>query len=197
MAFVDQLFPNPRLIHDLEVVVASPTLIVQNGNKEYRIRKQANYRYGWRWPERAMMSTDAQEIARFITEIANFSENSFRFKDPYYNYWSNVQLAYTGSGTRYYLTTRGVLDTHPVFHIGNDVIVTVDGSPVAFTKQIVDGQPVIQVPTNGTVRITGTFFYAARINQADFTRTMSALTGTNGPLVDTIGDIDLIEVFEY
>lgn len=197
MAFVDQLFPNPKLIHDLEVEIGAATTIISNGNVEYRIQKQANYRTRWNWPSRAMLSTDAQDIARFIAELANFGLNSFKFKDPYLNQFLETPLLYTGVGTKYYLTSMGNVNTHPIFHLGSDIVVKRDGVVTTYTKVIENGVPMIQVPATGTITITGTFYYAVRLDQANFGRVMSALNTNNGPLADTIGDIALVEVFEY
>jgi hypothetical protein len=197
MAFVDTLFPNPKLIHDLEVEIGAPTTVIGNGNLEYRIQKQANYRTRWKWPSRAMLSTDAKEIATFLAEVGFFSLNSFKFKDPYLNQFLDTPLSYTGTGTKYYLTSQGTANTHPVFHLGGDIVVKRNGVTTTYTKQIVNGVPMIEVPATGTITITGTFYYAVRVDQAVFTRAMTVLNTSNGPLADTIGDVSLIEVFEY
>lgn len=195
--FVSDIFPNPRLIHNLERSMAAETTIVTNGNIEYRLQKDANYRIRWKWPARSMLSTDAQTIATFIADKAKFEFASFRFKDPYHHSWDNVQLAYQGTGTRYKVTARGATDNHPVFHLGDDVVVKLDNVVTTYSTEVYNGVPCIVVPTAGTVTISGTFYYAARIANADFSQVMAALTNTNAPLADTIGDVDLIEVFEY
>lgn len=195
--FVNQLFPNPKLLHDVERSIGAPTTIISNGNREYRLQKDSNYRTHWKWPGRAMLSTEAKAIGIFMSEVANFGLNSFKFLDPYYNTWSNTQLSYTGTGTKYYLTLFGNTDTHPIYHLGGDVVVKVNGSVVAYTLVIENDVPVIQVPSAGTVTISGTFYFAVRLDQPEFSQTMSALTVTNTPLADTIGDIQLLEVFEY
>lgn len=197
MAFVNSLFPNPRLIHDLEREIGAATTIIGNGNQEYRIQKQSNYRIRWKWPSRAMLSVDSQELSQFMAEVANFSLNSFKFKDPYINTWTETQLLYTGVGTKYYLTTKGNQDTHPVFHLGGDVVVKKDGVVTTYTQSNTGGVPVIEVPATGTITISGTFYFAARFDQPAFGLAMSALNTANGPLADTIGDIALVEVFEY
>lgn len=197
MAFVNQLFPNPKLIHDLDRRIGAPTTIIGNGNREYRLQKEANYRTRWKWPSRAMLSTDAQTIALFVSEVANFGLNSFKFKDPYINQWLETPLLYTGTGTKYYLTTKGTSDTHPVYHLGGDIVVKRNGVVTTYTKIIENDIPVIEVPLAGTITISGTFYFAVRLDQADFGQSMSALDIGNGPLADTISDISLIEVFEY
>jgi hypothetical protein len=197
MAFVDSIFPNPKLIHDLQRTVGASTTIIGNGNREYRIQKQQNYNTAWTWPSRAMSSADAQAIALFITETANFGFYSFKFKDPYYNTWTDTELAYTGTGTKYYLTLKGNADTHPIFHLGTDIVVKRNGVGTTYTKQIVNGVPMIEVPATGTITISGTFYFGTRLGGAEFSQSMTALTSSNGPAADTIGDIQLVEVFEY
>lgn len=197
MAFINTLFPNPRLIHDLQRTIGSATTIIGNGNLEYRIQKQANYRTRWKYPSRAMRTVDARDMARFMAEVGNFSLNSFKFRDPYINQWLETPLLYTGTGNNYYLTTRGNVDSHPVFHLGADVVVKLNGTPVAYTQSNTGGVPVIDVGGTGTVTITGTFYFAVRFDQPEFSLSMSALDINNGPLGDTIGDINLVEVFEY
>src|SRR5574343_331459 len=117
MAFVNQLFPNLKLISGLKKSYASPTTIVGNGLVEYRIRKTANYITTWNWPSRLLLTADREAITTFYTEVANFSLNSFKFKDPDLHSWNLTPLTYTGTGNYFYLTTRGQASTHPVFHI--------------------------------------------------------------------------------
>jgi hypothetical protein len=197
MTFANVLFPNPKLIHDLERTIAAQTTIVGNGNREFRIQKQANYFTSWKYPSRAMSAQDAQAIADFIANEANFGLNSFKFKDPYYNTWADMELAYTGSGTKYYLTLKGINDTHPIFHVGGDVVVKRNGTPTTFTRVIENGVPMVEVPSAGTITISGTFYFAVRLDSAEYTQIMSGLTSSNSPYADTISDLKLIEVFEY
>lgn len=198
MAFVDQLFPNPKLIHGLQKSVASPTTIVGNNQVEYRIRKLANYRTLWSWPARLMYATDRDTISKFYTEVANFSLNSFKFKDPGLHKWNLTPLTYTGTANYFYLTSRGTADTHPIFHIDADCVVKVGSTTTAFTKTVVDGQPVISVAgATSNVNITGTFYHAVRFNQAEMGWTMAALASDNSGYADELDDIQLIEVFEY
>ena len=195
MAFVNSLFPNPKLIHDLEVFIGAETDIVSNSNREYRLQKQQHYRTRWRWPSRAMLSTEATTIANFLANTARFSLNSFKFKDPYLHTWNLHPLTYSGSANRYILTAPN--GAHPIYHYDADVVVRLNGTPTAATKVIIDDVPMVQLPSTGTVTISGTFFYAARLDQPDFARIMTALNSNNGALADTIGDVSLVEVFEY
>jgi hypothetical protein len=198
MAFVNALFPNPRLLHDLRKTVALPTTIVGNSSVEYRIRKLANYRSAWVWPSRSLLVADSEAIQQFYTETAQFSLNSFKFQDPTLCKWTLTPLTYSGSGNNFYLTTRGTQDTHPVFHLGGDVVVKVGATTTAFTKVIVNGVPMVNVPgATSNVNITGTFYHAARFDQAEMERTLAALNTDNSARADVLGDVSLIEVFEY
>ena len=197
MAFVNQLFPNPRLIHDLQRTIGASTVINSNGNIEYRIQKEANYRTRWSWPSRTMLATDAQGIADFLAETASFGLYSFKFKDPYYNTWVETPLLYTGTGTKYYVTMKGSGDTHPIFHLGGDIVVKRNGVVTTYTFAVVNGVPMIEVPSTGTITISGTFYFAVRLENPQFSQTIAALTVSNSPYADTIGDISLVEVFEY
>lgn len=199
MSFVDTLFPNPKLIHGLEKSVSNPVLVVGNSQVEYRVKKLANYRTSWKWPARGMLSSDRKTLATFYTEIAAFSLNSFKFKDPDGSNWNLTPLLYTGTSNLFYLTTGGTANTHPVFHLGPDVIVkNSSGTSVSFTQQITNGVPMINVPgyTSG-LTISGTFYHAVRFDQATMNWSMELLASDNTAYGDNVGDISLIEVFEY
>lgn len=197
--FVNQLFPNPKLIHGLQKSYTSPVMIVGNTQVEYRIKKLANYRTAWTWPARLMLQSDRIAISAFYTDVAAFSLNSFLFKDPGGSKWDLTPLTYTGTGNYFYLTTRGNQDTHPVFHLGGDVVVRdSSGTVLTYTFSVVNGQPVISVPgyTSG-INISGTFYHAVRFDQSKMNWSMEALAADNSGYVDNLGDINLIEVFEY
>ena len=197
MAFVNQLFPNPKLVHGLVRQIEAPTFIVSNGSVEYRLQKQSNYRTTWTWAAHGMKSTDMQDISLFISDVAFFGLNSFKFKDPYFNTWNETQLTYTGTGTKYYLTMRGNQDTHPIFHLGGDIVVKRNGTPTTYTRVIENGVPMIEVPATGTITISGTFYFAARLDQSQFTLSMVGLGAGNSALVDAYEEIRLVEVAEY
>lgn len=199
MAFVNAIFPTPKLVHDTQVSTNMPTTIVGNNFTEFRITKLRNHRKQWTFPSRAMMSTDRRILEQFIQDTARYSQNSFKFRAPDYHHWNLVQLQYAGTGNYFKLTERGY-DDHPIYHLDTDINVRLNGTTTSFTQAIVGGIPVIAVPgaTSGSVvTITGGFLYAVRMNQADFSFGMTALDTSNSPLADTIGDLNLIEVFEY
>lgn len=196
MAFVNSLFPNPKLVHDLQRAIAQPTTIVSNGSAEFRINKLANYRITWKWPSRLIKVEDRKAIATFYSDTAQGGLYSFKFKDPDLNAWNNTALVYTGSGTKFYL--KSPLDNHPIFHPDAGVLVKSAGTPVSYTVKVINGVPVVDVPgyTSG-LTITGTFYFAARFAQADLSWALAALNSSNESVGDNLGDIDLAEVFEH
>lgn len=199
MAFVNQLFPNPKLIHGLRKSYESPVLIVGNNQVEYRIRKLANYRTSWTWPARMILSSDREALTSFYSEVAAFSLNSFKFKDPAGSKWNLTPLTFTGTANYFYVTSKGSSGTHPIFHLGGDVVVKNSaGDTVSYTFSVQNGQPVISVPgyTSG-ITITGTFYHAVRFDQAKMDWNMEVLTQDNESYGDSLGDISLVEVFEY
>lgn len=199
MAFINSIFPTPKLIHDTQVSTNMPTTIVGNNFTEYRITKLRHHRKTWSFPSRAMLSTDRRALEQFIQDTARYSQNSFKFRDPDRNNWNLVQLQWAGLSNYFKLTERG-LDDHPIYHLDSNVTVRLNGVVTAVTQSIQGGIPVIAVPgatSSSVVTITGGYFYAVRMNQADFSFGMTALNTDNSPLADTIGDISLIEVFEY
>ncbi len=205
MTFQNQLFPNPRLIHDTQVKKFKPVAITGNGAREQRIQKWRNYQGSWTWPSRAMLSVDRKIIENFIIDVADFGLNSFKFKDPAGSKWANTQLYYAGfDGNRFRVSPRGGYDMHPIYHLDADVVVRRNGTPTAFTLDRTSlGGPTILVTgavSTDVITIGGTFYYAVRLDGADIGYGMTALdafNGTNDPYADTISDITLIEVFEY
>ena len=81
MAYQNILFPNPKLIHGLQKEIVKQTKIVSNGNTEYRISKNANFRQRWTWPARAMSQTDINTILAFADTV-DMAKDSFNFYCP-------------------------------------------------------------------------------------------------------------------
>lgn len=81
MAYQNILFPNPKLIHGLQKEVLKQTKIVSNGNTEYRISKNANFRQRWTWPARAMSQSDINAILSFADTV-DMAKDSFNFYCP-------------------------------------------------------------------------------------------------------------------
>lgn len=205
MAFVNQLFPNPRQVSDVQMTWSLPTTIVGTGQSEYRIQKIQQFKKAWVWPSRAMSTIDRRNIQNFMTDVAKFSMNSFLFLDPDNHRWTNVQLTSTGSGSTFYLTERGGADTHPIFHYASDVTTSLGGTGVSATLTTVNGLPALNVPgatPSSTVLVNGTFYYAARFNSAEWSASLTAMQrdpntpGGSMPWHDTVNDITLTEVFE-
>jgi hypothetical protein len=124
MAYVNQLFPNPKLLHGLKRKIHWPTQIVSNGSSEFRINKQDAPRREWVWQPRAMTTADLNAIYDFLL-ARNMQLDSFKFYCP-------KEKAY----------------------------------------------------------------YHVRLNQSSIDSILEAFDTSNNALVETMGDISLIEVFE-
>ena len=81
MAFQNITFPNPRLIHGLQKEILKQTKIVTNGNTEFRISKQENFRQRWTWVSRVMLQSDIDAIISFA-ESVDMALDSFNFYCP-------------------------------------------------------------------------------------------------------------------
>lgn len=81
MAYQNILFPNPKLIHGLKKETIKQTKIVSNGNTEFRISKNANFRQRWVWPARAMSQADINAIIAFADTV-DMAKDSFNFYCP-------------------------------------------------------------------------------------------------------------------
>lgn len=198
MAFENVLFPNPGLIHGLRRERMQATNIVSNGNTEYRIQKMAHYRVRLTWPARAMTSANKETIADFFAN-RNMSLTSFKVKDPFLAAWANTKLTWS-NGTLFKLTTKGIADSHPVFHPDPACTVTKDGTPTSWTLTIVNQIPYINIAgavSGSDIRITGNFYLAMRVDQASLSTVAEALDTSNVIQAVTLNDISLIEVFEY
>lgn len=197
MAFVNSLFPNPGLVHDLQRAIAQPTTIVSNGSAEFRINKLANYRITWKWPSRLIKVAARKAIATFYSDTAQGGLYSFKFKDPDLNAWpAGTALVYTGAGNLFYL--KSPIDNHPIFHPDATVLVKSAGTPVSYTVKVINGVPVVHVPTyTSGLTIEGPFYFAARFAQADLSWALAALNSSNESVGDNLSDIDLAEVFEH
>lgn len=82
MAYQNILFPNPKLIHGLKKEVAKQTKIISNGNIEYRLSKQNNFRQIWTWQGRAMSQADINTIVTFADTV-DMAKDSFNFYCPF------------------------------------------------------------------------------------------------------------------
>lgn len=82
MAFKNELFPNPKLLHGLKKKYFWPTQVVTNGSVEYRITKQSAPRREWLWQARAMSKVDIDVIILFLRD-KKMMLDSFRFYCPF------------------------------------------------------------------------------------------------------------------
>ena len=198
MAFVNTLFPNPALLHGVNKTWGRPVTIVGNSAIESRLQKLQHFRSRWNWPARAMTAEKRDLVFNCITDTMQFAKNSVKFKDPLGSKWTLAPLQWSSSNL-FKLTTRGT-DTHPVFHLGSDVSVLLNGVSAAYTKVITDGVPYIAVTgasSGSSVTISGTFYYAVRLDQAAIDYSMDVLNSDNSDFGGMVGDVSLIEVFEY
>lgn len=199
MAFVDSVFPNPGLIHGIEKNFVRPTTVVGNSVIESRIQKLQHYRTAWNWPARLMPVAKRDTVFNYVIDTMGFSKNSVKFKDPLGSKWTNTVLQYGGSSNLFKLTVRGS-DDHPIFHYDTDVVVKLDGVVATFSRTIQNKVPYIAVTgatSSSVVTISGTFFYAVRLDQAQLEYSAQALNSDNSDMGGMVGDISLIEVFEY
>ena len=81
MAYQNILFPNPKLIHGIKKEYVKVTKIVSNGNIEYRISKNAQFRQRWTWPSRVMLQTDIDALIAFVDQV-DMAKDSFNFYCP-------------------------------------------------------------------------------------------------------------------
>lgn len=82
MAYQNILFPNPKLIHGLKKEIAKQTKIISNGNIEFRLSKQENFRQIWTWQGRVMSQTDINAIVTFADTV-DMAKDSFNFYCPF------------------------------------------------------------------------------------------------------------------
>lgn len=99
MAYQNINFPTPRLIHGLQKETAKQTKIITNGNTEYRITKQANFRNRWTFPGRLVPQGDIQEILDFAEQV-DMAKDSFNFycpiaKQTYKVRFNDASISYT------------------------------------------------------------------------------------------------------
>ena len=80
MTYVNELFPNPKLVHGLTKEIGASTKIISNGNTEYRIQKSTPRRR-WTWSSRAMSKADRDAIIAFARN-RKFALESFNFYCP-------------------------------------------------------------------------------------------------------------------
>jgi len=110
MAYQNILFPNPKLIHGLQKETVKQTKIVTNGNTEYRISKQANFRQRWTWSSRVMSQADINAIIAFA-EGVDMAKDSFNFYCPIKKATFKVRFEDASIG----FTVEGLDSTNAVF----------------------------------------------------------------------------------
>lgn len=201
MAYQNEVFPAPALVHNIQREYVQATTIVQNGIQEYRIQKQRFGRHRWTLNEKSYNPAGLQELLDFL-DAREYSLYSFYFADPLDKTgYNNTQLPWS-SGSLFSLTkpgANGALTAHPIFHLDPSVTVTKNGTPTAYTKTIVNSVPYISVAGAGSgdvIRITGKYGHAVRLDQASSVTTVAALNTDNTLARAVVGQIVLTEVFE-
>lgn len=202
MAYQDQIFPAPALIHNISREYIQTTTIVQNGIQEYRLSKQRFGRFRWTLNEKSFNPAGLTELLNFL-DAREYSLYSFAFADPLDQTGYSSTILPWSSGSLFSLlkpAANGTLTQHPIFHLDPAVTVTRNGTPTAYTKTIVNSVPYISVAGAGsgdTIRITGKYYHAARLDQGSTTTTVAALNPNNTLARAVVGQLILTEVFEY
>ena len=207
MAFEDVVFPYYPMKHNISKSIIDPVSVVSNGNREYRIKRQAWERYEWTLPVQTMTNEQKEEIKAFLLS-RNHSLNSFKFVDPDMAAWVDTKLTNISADNwevnlplNNFNQTTSLPGTHPCFN-ANVTNVTVNGSPeLNFTVSVANGIPKIFVlgsPIGSDVRLTGGIPYFTVRLASSLGYTLAALDTNNETLGVNHAEIKLIEVFgEY
>lgn len=206
MAFVNSVFPEIRYIHGFKKEIIYPITVVGNGTKEYRVNKSRWDRFSFSFPTHLMKEDKRYEVAGFLAKKYH-SLNSFKFKDPTYPLL-NGDILVNKTGSKWFLYTAYDTNTgkaHPIFHPGT-LSVTVNGSPASYTFAIEEGEPIITVSGSSsgqTVRVSGPYWLAVRLDSTvswsleGFVQQDPSLNCYPTPLAVNMGELKLLEVFEY
>ena len=206
MAFEDVTFPYYPMKHGITKTIIDPVSVVSNGNREYRIKRQAWERYEWTLPTQTMTDQQKEDIRIFLSERSH-SLNSFIFIDPdmptsivdvdleqhYSIFWKyNLPLTHTAPE---------IGGTHPQFGaIGDAVFWKRDGTQYGPTNVVlIDGIPILNTGwSSGIITVdTMTPKFVVRL-ASTLSYALAALDTNNETLGVEHASIKLIEVFgEY
>jgi len=203
MAFINVVMPTIKLVHGVTKQVVDPVLVVGNGTRETR-RKQNRYeRFVWSYPSRAILNESKQELYEFFrsTEASLYS---FLFQDPDFPEFTGQGLAHK-SGTTWYLELPG---GHPIINpVMDELTFYVNGVEQVATFAIdAAGRPTVSLPTSNagsTITVYGSVYLTVRLNSPlswsiqALEPSPNATPNTPTPVVVDLGDISIIEVFEY
>lgn len=202
MAIDNVLFTNPKLIHGLRKSSSLPTKIVSNGNTEYRIRTNAFERFSWTYPSSTMTDSQLREIYNFwVTREGGLK--AFKFQDPDYPNFVDAKLTSAG-GSKWYLRIpydSNTPGTHRIFNLTiGSTTCTKNGNPATIASAQIEttGEPTITVTgsvSTDTIRISGPCYFSVRFD-GNLEWSLTGLDINNAPVIETYGDINLIEVFE-
>ena len=207
MAFENVVFPYYPMKHNISKSIIDPVSVVSNGNREYRIKRQAWERYEWTLPVQTMTNEQKEDIKGFLLQRQH-SLNSFKFVDPDYATWDiGTRLSYNSlifwninlPASR---TNLNIAGTHPIFN-SDAFTVTINGNPDVVTAyEFPGGVPVARIPaaiSTDIVEINSNSipYFTVRL-ASSIGYTLAALDTNNETLGVNHAEIKLIEVFgEY
>lgn len=196
MAFINEIFPNPKLIHGLQRTTSRPVKVLSNGNTEYRIRKNAFERYEWEYPSSTILPEDLIAISEFYA-LSDGGLKSFKYQDPRLPDFNGTILTRKEAGKYYLRTNTG----HRIWHISSGMYCTINDEPTHYPVVLgyIDNtrEPYLQMGGEVTdvVKLYGACYYTARFD-GEIQDTIEALDYNNLPIGYNYGSIKLVEVFE-
>lgn len=199
MAFINEQFPNVKLIHGFSKSISDPVGVVSNGNIEFRIKKNRFSRYSWEIPSSNITEENKLEINAFLAN-KDHSLNSFKFSDPDQPSLVNAVMN-NKSGSDWYFSipfSDNIAGNHPIFH-SNNLTATMNGVAANITSTSVsEGRPIITILGSGpsdVIRISGDLLFAVRLDSSTGW-VIQALNTDNTPNIVNYSTLKLLEVFE-
>lgn len=177
----------------------------------------------WTIPSRNLVETDKWNLYQFLSSV-NYGLDSFLYQDPDYPFFDKVQL-YPRSGSTYYLRLPAnatdkrnsplnwtPYGNHPVWNINNPNLFTVQqrtGATTEATRTITavgkdSGGSYLTVSgvSGNELYLSGPCYMTVRF-EGTLSWTITAMEKINNggtcdvvPMVSSIGDFGLVEVFE-
>lgn len=203
MAFQNVIMPKIKLVHGVTKQIVDPVMVVGNGNRETR-RKQNRYeRFVWQYPSRAILDDSKQELYQFFRST-NSSLDSFLFQDPDFPEFTGQSLTHK-TGSTWYLELPG---GHPIINpVMSGLTFKVNGVTQSATFATDDaGRPTVSIAGSSavsTISVFGLVYLTVRLNSplswsiAALEPSANGTPDTPAPIIVDLGDISLIEVFEY
>lgn len=197
MAFSGLTFPNLKLIHGLKKSVILPTVIVSNGNSEFRINRMAFDKYSWSYQARSLINSDKLSLYAFYKSVSG-SLNSFKYQDPDFPNFTGQTLTNQAT-TKWLFNFPGSID-HPLYNYDASMVIKKNGSIAAWTFSIVASKPIItiagSIPSDTITVESGACYLAARFD-GNINWQIEALNTDNTTAVVNFDQVNLVEVFEH